>query len=145
MNRNGVSGKTLVVYPKGVKPITEVKVGESVLSDEGYKVVREVVCVNKPLRVCEYVLTTPLGYFHLTTSQHNVLMTQDGEKEIASVSNKDTLVVMKHNGKHGLANASAVWRLHRPSEEMYNLILEDGDCFFAGGVLIGSYEDDKEE
>lgn len=144
MNSNGVSGKTLIVYPKGVKPISEVEVGESVLTDDGYKVVKEVVCVNKPLRVFEYVLKSPKGYYHLTTSPHNAIMTQGGDVEMSRVGNKDAVMVLMLNGKQSFTHVSAVWGIHRPSEEMYNLILEDGECFFANGVLIGSYEDEKE-
>ena len=127
-----LKGDTLVSTDKGNIPIKDIKIGDNVLTREGYKKV--LFTQNKGIKEV-YSIDFGYGNSIIATGDHRIY-TKDGWKRVDELNEYETICLTKLNTeKHALKSVHIKRQLLKEKEEVFDITVENGE-FFANGILV---------
>lgn len=126
-----LKGDTLVATDKGNRPIKNIKIGDNVLTREGYKKV--LFTQNKGIKE---VYSIDFGYGCIIATGDHRIYTKDGWKRVDELNEYETICLTKLNTeKHALKSVHIKRQLLKEKEEVFDITVENGE-FFANGILV---------
>jgi len=121
-----VFGNVTVIAPEGVKPIAEVRPGDLVLTEEGFKPVEEV----KIIRVDNLYRITLKNGLVLLADDAQPVITIEGKKPVRELEVGDELLTLD-----GPAKITSIQRLDQEAD-VYDLVFEEPLNYYANGILV---------
>ena len=129
-----LKGDTIIETRTGGKRIDKIRVGDEVLTRNGYKKVNRFLDKGlKEVYSLDFGLKTPI----IMTSDHRVY-TQDGWKESCQLLSNETICVLEKNLKEEYVqkNVQISYQPIKEKQKVYDLTIDGEHEFFANGVLV---------
>ena len=126
-------GETLITTDKGQVRIDQIKVGDKVLTSQGYKRVLNVFD-NGIKQVVRREIVSGSKSFTLTATKDHKIFADWEWKEFSSLAVGDS--IMTNDNTLCLNRITAIYNLYITNEQVYDLEVEDIHEYFANGVLV---------